>query len=223
MKKCSCRKGKSYKLLVSKEMASLVQLLKKQPALRSFIFELINTYRPTDSERVTAERVFHVVRECYDAGLMSFSMAVELLDLLRAFFLKKTDVRRGNFLEVVLSKRGPIRLKCRVRRLNQCRLYRGRKMVSNKEVDVAFSGPEGLEVHECKANMIRQWRDPLYRRTRKGKKLDFLNSVPDNCGQQTFAFCTGLDGDFAVEYIKRLFRAYGYRNISVAGRREFLK
>ncbi|WP_456426083.1 hypothetical protein [Desulfurobacterium sp.] len=223
MKKCSCRKGKSYRLLISKEMERLFRFMKRYPEVKSCIFVLINTYRPTDSERITAERVFHTVRECYDAGLISFSAAVELLNVLKSFFIKRTDTRRGNFLEVVLSKRGAIRLKGKVRRLNQCRLYRGRVKISDKEIDVAFSGPEGFEIHECKANMIRQWRDPLFKRTKKGRKLGFLNEVARECGQRTFAFCTGLDGSFATEYIKELLEAYGYKNLLVAGKEELIK
>ncbi len=222
MRKCSCRKGKSLKLLISDEMKELFCFMKRYPEVKPFVFALVNTYRPTDSDRVTAERVFHAVRECYELGIFSFAAAGELLSILKSFFLRRTDSRRGNFLEAVLSRRGPVRLKGRVRRLNQCRLYRGRVKISDKEVDVAFSGPEGLEIHECKANMVRQWRDPLYKKTKKGRKLKFLNDVVEECGQRTFAFCTGLDGDFATEYIKELFKAYGYKNLLVAGREDLI-
>ncbi|WP_456395751.1 hypothetical protein [Desulfurobacterium sp.] len=222
MKKCSCREGKSLKLLISDEIEELFHFMKRYPDVKPFIFALVNTYRPTDSDRVIAERIFHTVRECYELGIFSFVAAGELLFILKSFFLRRTDSRRGNFVEVVLSRNGPIRLKGRVRRLNQCRLYRGKMKISDKEVDVAFSGPAGLEIHECKANMVRQWRDPLYKKSRKGSKLKFLNDVVGKCGQRTFAFCTGLDGDFATGYIRELFRAYGYKNLLVAGREDLI-
>jgi len=220
-KKCSCRKGKNFKYLLSCEIENLISFLESHSQLKPFIYELVNLFRPTDSKRVTAERIFHTVRECYDAGIASFYEIEELFNLLKTFFLESTDTRRGDFLEVLLSKKGPLKLKGRYRRINQCRLYKGKDEISGKEIDVAFSGPDGLELHECKANMVRQWRDPLYKRTKKGRKLIFLNSIPQLCKREkVFVFCTGLDGKFAVKYVKNLFERYGYKNIEIAGRED---
>ncbi|SNR73462.1 hypothetical protein [Desulfurobacterium atlanticum] len=221
--KCSCRKGKTLSAITCRELEELFSFLDSRPELKSYVFELINLFRPTDPQRVIAERIFHTVRECYDIGVISFSEAEELLQILKKFFLRSTDTRRGDFLEILLSKRGPLKIKGRYRRINQCRLYKGRKEISPKEIDVAFSGPDGLELHECKANMVRQWRDPLYKRTKKGRKLIFLNSITEVCGSgKVFVFCTGLDGRFATMYVKKLFKRYGYKNIDVAGREELL-
>jgi len=197
--------------------------LEKHREVKPYVLELINLFRPTDSERVIGERVFHTVRECYSNGIVNFFQVEKLLELLKNFFLHSTDSRRGDFLEVLLSKKGALSLNGRYRRINQCKLYKRMMEISAKEIDVAFTGPLGMEVHECKANMVRQWRDPLYKRTKKGRKLIFLNSVKGQCyNGKVFIYCTGLDGDFSVKYIRNLFEAYGYKNISVAGRKELL-
>ena len=94
--------------------------------------------------------------------------------------------------------------------------------LSEKEIDVAFSRNGYLEVHECKSNMARQWRDPLSKRSRRGAKLHFLNSLPQVCTNDRMVIpcCTGLDGELTTKYVRKVFRFYGFKRIKVFGRKE---
>ncbi len=221
--KCSCRKGKKLSTIESSEIEKLINFLKVEPALSPFILDLVNSFRPTDTKEIRAERIFLTVKEIQDIGLLPFHKLEELFKLLKGFFLKKSDEQRGNFLETFLSKSGPVTLRGRYRRTNQCKVFLNGKLLSNKEIDVAFSGKAVLELHECKANMGRQWRDPLSKRGKRGGKLHFLNSLPRICkGKRVVPCCTGLDGEITCKYVRKVLRFYGFRRIKVIGKRELI-
>ncbi|TCK04594.1 hypothetical protein [Phorcysia thermohydrogeniphila] len=219
---CSCRKGKSIKKLESEEIKELLKFLEKEPAIFTFILDLINSFRPTDSKDIRAERVFLTVREIQELGLLDFLQAEELLRILKKFFVQSSDAQRGNFLEVLVSRLGPFTFEGRVKRVNQCKVFLKSRKLSEKEIDVAFSGNGYLEVHECKSNMARQWRDPLSKRSRRGAKLYFLNNLPDVCkgDRQVIPCCSGPDGELTTKYVKKVFRFYGFKRIKVFGRKE---
>jgi len=222
---CSCRKGKKLSSLESREIELLLKFLKENPEAFRLILEVVNSFRPTDSERVKTERVFLAVKDILELGLLSYSKAGKLLHILNEFFVKRSDKQRGNFLEILISKLGPFTFKGKYRRVNQCKVFKGNKKLSDKEIDVSFSGKGTLELHECKANMVRQWRDPLTKKSKKGKKLHFLNSLPKECRgeKEVIPCCSGLDGQIGTEYIRLVFRFYGYKNIVVVGREEIFK
>jgi len=219
---CRCLKGKRLSGIKRGAVKSLIGFIRKHPETFSLLAELVNSFRPTDSDRVIAERIFLTVREMSEIGVLNFRESSELMRLLKGFFLHSTDRRRGDFLEAIVSKLGPFFFSERSRRVNQCKVFKGYRAVSMKEIDVAFSARNFLELHECKSNMGRQWRDPLYPRTRKGGKLDFLNSLKRTCrnGRKVIPVCSGLDGKLSVEAVRQTFREYGYRNIRVMGRGE---
>jgi len=219
---CSCRRGSSIKKLKSKEIEQLTEFLKKEPAIFPSILDLINSFRPTDSEDVRAERIFLTLREIQELGLLDFSEAEELFRILKTFFVKGSDAQRGNFLEALVSTLGPFTFEGRARRVNRCRVFSKGKKISEKEIDVAFSGKGYLEVHECKSNMARQWRDPLSKKSRRGAKLHFLNSLPQVCSNDKTVIpcCSGLDGELTTKYVKKVFKFYGFRKIKVIGRKE---
>jgi len=220
---CSCRKGKRLSSIRSREIDAFLGALSKNPKAFSLLLEVVNSFRPTDSERVKAERVFLAVKDMVELGLIDFSSAEKVLGALRSFFLSG-DRQRGDLLEVLVSKLGPFTFEGKYRRVNQCKVFKKNKKISDKEIDVAFSGKGVLELHECKANMVRQWRDPL-RRGKRGGKLKFLNSLPVECknGKRVVSCCSGLDGEFACQYVRMVFKFYNYRRIEVVGRRELLE
>ncbi|ADY72729.1 hypothetical protein Dester_0070 [Desulfurobacterium thermolithotrophum DSM 11699] len=222
---CSCRKGKSAKKLKTKEIDELLKFLKKNPELFFFIANLVNSFRPIDPERIKAERVFLTVREVHELGLLSFSQSEELFRLLKNFFVEKTDKQRGNFLELLVSILGPFTFKAKNKRINQCKMFKKYKKLSDKEIDVAFSSKEYLEVHECKSNMGRQWRDPLSKKSKKGAKLFFMNELPEVCKskRKVIVCCSGLDGELTTCYVKKVFKFYKFKNIKVIGRKELLE
>ncbi len=220
---CSCRKGKKLSEIESKDINKLIKLLMENPKAFLLILEVVNSFRPTDRERVKAEKLFLAVKDILELSLTDYGKGEEVLKTLKELLLK--DKRRGDFLEVLLSKAGPLTFKGRYKRVNQCRVFKGNRKLSEKEIDVAFSGKEVLELHECKVNMVRQWRDPLRGKNRKGKKLMFLNSLPVECknGKEVIPFCTSLDGKMGIEYVKLLFKFYRFKRIKVAGREELFK
>ena len=220
---CSCRKGKRLSSLLTEEIGEFFRALSKNPKAFSLLLEVVNSFRPTDSPQVKAERVFLSVKDMVELGLISFSSAEKVLKVLKTFF-HSGDRQRGDLLEVLVSKLGPFTFKGRFRRVNQCKVYKKRRKLSDKEIDVAFSGKGILELHECKANMVRQWRDPL-RRGKRGSKLKFLNSLPLECsnGKKIVPCCSGLDGEFACQYVRMVLKFYNYRRIEVFGRRELLQ
>jgi len=219
---CSCRKGKRLSSLLNAEIEEFLRVLSKNPKAFSLLLEVVNSFRPTDPPQVKAERVFLAVKDMIELELISFSSAEKVLKTLKTFFLSG-DRQRGDLLEVLVSKLGPFTFEGKYRRVNQCKVYKKNKKLSDKEIDVAFSGKEVLELHECKANMVRQWRDPL-RRGKRGGKLKFLNSLPIECenGKKIVPCCTGLDGEFACQYIQMVFKFYNYRRIKVLGRKDLL-
>ncbi len=222
--KCSCRKGKKLSTISSPEIEKLFDILRREPALLPFILDLVNSFRPTDTAEVRAERVFLTVKEIQDLHLLPFHRLEELFTILKEFFIRKSDEQRGNFLETLLSKAGPLTFKGRYRRINQCRVFSNRKPLSNKEIDVAFSGKEIIELHECKANMGRQWRDPLTKKGKRGGKLHFLNSLPEICkNKRIVPCCTGLDGELTCKYVSEVLKSYGFGRIKVLGRKELIK
>ncbi len=220
---CSCREGKRLSNLLSREIDTFLKLLSGNPKAFSLLLEVVNSFRPTDSSKVKAERIFLAVKDMVELELIDFASAGRVLRTLKNFFLSG-DRQRGDLLEVLVSKLGPFTFEGRYRRVNQCRVYRKSRKLSNKEVDVAFSGKGTLELHECKANMVRQWRDPLSKRNKRGGKLRFLNSLPLECrnGKRVIPCCSGLDGEFACLYVRKVFRFYSFRRIKVFGRRELL-
>ncbi len=220
---CSCRKGKKLSSLLNAEIEEFLGALSKNPKAFSLLLEVVNSFRPTDPSQVKAERVFLAVKDMVELELIDFASAEKVLKTLRKFFVSG-DRQRGDLLEVLVSKLGPFTFKGRFRRVNQCRVYKKSRKLSDKEIDVAFSGKEVLELHECKANMVRQWRDPL-RRGKRGSKLKFLNSLPVECenGKKIIPCCSGLDGDFACQYVRMVLKFYNYRRIKVFGRRELLQ
>ena len=219
---CSCRGGRSIRKLETEEIKRLLEFLKEEPATFPFILDLMNSFRPTDSEVIRAERVFLTVREIQELGLLSFSRVEELLRILKDFFAGNSDTRRGNFLEVLVSRLGPFTFNGRARRTNQCKVFTKNRKLSEKEIDVAFSGGGYLEVHECKSNMARQWRDPLTRRSKRGAKLHFLNSLPAKCENlgKVIPCCSGPDGELTAKYVRNVFRFYRFKNLRVLGRKE---
>jgi hypothetical protein len=219
---CSCRQGKSIKNIETEEIKELLKFLREEPQVFTFILDLINSFRPTDSERIRAERIFLTVREIQELGLLDFSRAEELLRILKKFFIRSSDVQRGNFLEVLVSRLGPFTFEGRARRVNQCKVFLKSRKLSEKEIDVAFSKKEYLEVHECKSNMARQWRDPLSKRSRRGAKLHFLNNLSNLCTgeRKVIPCCTGPDGELTTKYVKKVLRFYGFKKIKVLGRKE---
>lgn len=220
---CSCRKGKRLSSIRNREIDAFLRTLSKNPKAFSLLLEVVNSFRPTDSQRVKAERVFLAVKDMVELGLVDFSSAEKVLKVLRSFFLSG-DRQRGDLLEVLVSKLGPFAFDGRYRRVNQCKVFKKSRKLSDKEIDVAFSGKEVLELHECKANMVRQWRDPL-RRGKRGGKLKFLNSLSVECkdGKKVVPCCSGLDGEFACQYVHMVFKFYNYRRIKVFGRGELLE
>lgn len=220
---CSCRKGKRLSGLLSREIEQFLKVLSKNQKAFSLLLEVVNSFRPTDSPRVKAERVFLAVKDMVELELIDYASAEKVLRALRAFFLSG-DKQRGDLLEVLVSKLGPFTFKGRYRRTNQCKVYKRNRKVSDKEIDVAFSGKKFLELHECKANMVRQWRDPLTKKSRRGRKLKFLNSLPLECSgeKKVIPCCSGLDGEFACQYVELVFRFYGFKRIRIVGRRELL-
>ncbi|WP_456455510.1 hypothetical protein [Thermovibrio sp.] len=220
---CSCRKGKSLSQIETKEIEKLIKLLKRNPKAFLLILEVINSFRPTDTERVKAERLFLAVKDILELSLIDYSEGGEVLKTLKELILK--DKGRGDFLEVLLSKVGPLTFNGRYKRVNQCKVFKGNRKLSEKEIDVAFSGKEALELHECKVNMVRQWRDPLRGKNKKAKKLLFLNSLPLECknGKEVIPFCTSLDGKMGIEYVKLVFKFYRFNRIELAGRGELFE
>jgi len=222
---CSCRRGERLKRIETAEIRELLRFLRKNPDLFIFVIDLIHSFRPTDSDRIRAERVFLTVREVQELGLLNFSRSEEFFRLLKNFFVRGTDKQRGNFLEILVSTSGPFTFEDRSRRVNQCKMFKKSEKISDKEIDVAFSSKRFLEVHECKSNMGRQWRDPLSKRSKKGSKLHFMNNLPYLCkdDRKVIPCCSGLDGDLTVRYIKKLFSFYKFRNIRIIGRRELFE
>jgi hypothetical protein len=218
---CSCRNGKRISSIESKEIEEFLKFLRKNPKAFSVLAEVVNSFRPTDSQKVRSERVFLAVRDSLELGVLSYRDTEVILKILKGFF-SKSDKERGDFLEVLVSKLGPFTFNGRYRRINQCRVYKGKKKLSEKEIDVAFSGKETLELHECKANMVRQWRDPLSKRSKRGSKLHFLNDLPKECenGKKVVTFVTGLDGRSGCEYVRLVLRFYGFKRVKVLGREE---
>ena len=223
--KCSCRKGQRLSSIESREIERLITFVKENPEAFRLILEVVNSFRPTDSDRVKAERVFLAVKDILELGLLSYSKAEKVLTILKEFFVGGCDKRRGDFLEILISKLGPFTFRGRYRRSNQCKVFKGKRKLSEKEIDVAFSGRGVLELHECKVNMVRQWRDPLNKRGKRGSKLNFLNSLPRECEgeKRVVPCCSGLDGELGAEYVRLVFRFYGYRNIKVIGREEIFE
>jgi len=222
---CSCRKGKRISSIETKKIEELLNCLRENPKAFLLLLEVVNSFRPTDPERIKAERIFLAVKDMLELGLLSYAKAERVLTALKSFFLKGSDKGRGDFLEILVSKVGPITFKGKYRRVNQCKVYKGRKKISDKEIDVAFSGKEVLELHECKVNMVRQWRDPLNKRGKRGGKLNFLNSLPLECknGKKVVPCTTGLDGNLGTEYVRLVLRFYGFKRIKVIGRQELFK
>lgn len=222
---CSCREGKRLRKIETEEIGALLKFLKRNPKLFVFVVDLVNSFRPTDSERIRAERVFLTVREVQELGLLNFSRSEEFFRLLKNFFVSGTDKQRGNFLETIVSVLGPFTFEGKSKRRNQCRVFNGSEKISDKEIDVAFSSKDYLEVHECKSNMVRQWRDPLSKRSKRGSKLHFLNSLPDTCKDErkVVPCCSGLDGDLATLYVKKVFKFYRFNRIVVIGREDLLR
>ncbi|WP_457678032.1 hypothetical protein [Thermovibrio sp.] len=217
---CSCRKGKRLSSIETKEIEELIKFIRNNPKAFKLILEVVNSFRPTDGDRIKTERVFLAVKDILELGLLSYARAEKVLKVLKEFFLKG-DKHRGDFLEILVSKLGPFTFKGRHRRVNQCKVYLGNKKLSEKEIDVAFSGKEVLELHECKVNQVRQWREPLGKRGKRGGKLYFLNSLPVECkGKKVVPCTTGLDGELGSEYAKLVFKFYGYKRIKVLGRKE---
>ncbi|MEO2068150.1 MAG: hypothetical protein ABGX27_01400 [Desulfurobacteriaceae bacterium] len=222
---CSCRGGKSRKHIETQEIQALFRFLKKNPKLFPFVVDLIYTFRPVDKDITRMERVFLTVREIQELGLLKFSESQEFFRILKKFFLNGTDKQRGNFLEILVSAFGPFTFSEKAKRVNQCRMFKKSKNISGKEIDVAFSSKNYLELHECKSNMVRQWRDPLSKRTKKGSKLHFLDNLPKECnnGKKVIPCCTGLDGELTSSYIRKVFRFYRFKNIKVIGRKELFE
>jgi len=222
---CSCREGKRLSLIQTRAIDSLIAFLKENPEAFLLILEVVNSFRPTDTERVKAERIFLAVKDILELGLLSYSKAEKVLKILKEFFIEGSDKQRGDFLEILVSKMGPFTFKGRFKRVNQCRVYKGKEKLSDKEIDVAFSGKEVLELHECKVNMVRQWRDPLTKKGKRGGKLHFLNSLPVVCGgeKRVIPCTTGLDGELGAEYVRLVFKFYGFKRIKVIGRREIFE
>lgn len=222
---CSCRKGKKLSSIETKSIEKLINFLKENPEAFLLILEVVNSFRPTDTERVKAERIFLAVKDMLELGLLSYSRAEKVLKILKEFFISGSDKQRGDFLEILVSKIGPFTFRGKFKRVNQCRIYKGKKKLSDKEIDVAFSGKGALELHECKVNMVRQWRDPLNKRGKRGGKLHFLNLLPQECenGKKVVPCTTGLDGELAAEYIRLVFKFYGFKKIKVIGRREIFE
>ncbi len=221
---CSCRGGKSLGQLTLKEIEKLVEFLRKNPKAFEILSEVVNSFRPTDSEEIKQERAFLSIKDALELGLLNYSDAEKVLRILKEFF-SKSDKIRGDFLEVLVSKTGPFFFKGRFRRNNQCRVFKGKRKLSEKEIDVSFSGREFLELHECKANMVRQWRDPLSKKNKRGGKLHFLNSLPQECknGKKVIPCVTGLDGESGCDYVRIVLELYGFKRIRVVGRKEILK
>ncbi len=219
---CRCLKGKKLRKIKRGTVKELILFIKKHPQIFRLIAELVNFFRPTDPERVIAERIFLTAKEISDLEILDYKDLCRLLKILKEFFLHSTDKRRGDFLEALISKFGPLTYSERYRRVNQCKVYKKTKMISKKEIDVAFSSRNYLELHECKSNMGRQWRDPLYPKTKKGSKLHFLNSLETVCrnGKKVIPVCSGLDGEISVKAVKQTLRRYGYRKIKVIGRND---
>ncbi|SMP15870.1 hypothetical protein SAMN06265339_1460 [Desulfurobacterium pacificum] len=218
--KCSCRKAEKISSLRKDEVKELVAFLKRFPEVANLVLELVNSFRPTESEDKRWKRVFLAIKDMVSFSELPLIEIERLLDLLERFFVKGSDKRRGDFLEVLVSETGPFFFNERSRRLNQCRLFKGRKKISDKEIDVAFVSRNFMELHECKSNMIRQWRDPLTARNKRGKKLIFMDSLVDVCGDErkVFPCCTGFEGKLAVRYLEKLFESYGFNNVRVVGR-----
>ena len=187
--------------------------------------ELVNSFRPDEDEGLRRRRIFLSVKERFLVGGLSVFEVVELLSILEDFFVGRSDKVRGDFLEVLVSKTGPFFFKRKYRRLNQCRLFKGKKKVSDKEIDVAFVGKEFMELHECKVNMVRQWREPLTGKSKRGRKLMFLDSLVLECGadRKVIPCCSGFEGKFGVKYVEKLLRVYSYENIKVVGRRDIVR
>ena len=221
---CSCRKGAKLKNIRSEEIEELLKALSKNPKAFQLILEVVNSFRPTDDPTVKAERLFLSVKDMVELQLIKPSQVEQLFKTLRKLLFSKNDKERGNLLEVLVSKLGPFFFKGPYRRVNQCKVFKGNRKLSDKEIDVAFSGKDFLELHECKANMVRQWRDPLIKKTKRGSKLHFLNSLPAECknGKKVVPVCSGLDGPMAVEYLKLAFRFYRFKNVKIVGRVELL-
>jgi len=222
---CSCRNGKRLSSIQTRQIEKLIDFIKENPEAFRLVLEVVNSFRPTDNERVKAERVFLAVRDILELRLLSYGKAGKVLEILKEFFIEGSDKQRGDFLEILISKLGPFTFRGRYRRNNQCKVFKGQEKLSDKEIDVAFSGREVLELHECKVNMVRQWRDPLNRRGKRGGKLSFLNSLPGECRgeKRVVPCCSGLDGELGTEYVRLVFKFYGYRNIKVIGREEIFK
>ena len=70
---CCCRRGKSIKKIETEEIKQLFTFLKEEPQTFTFILDLINSFRPTDSENIRAERIFLTVREVQELGLLDSS------------------------------------------------------------------------------------------------------------------------------------------------------
>ena len=221
--RCSCREGKKIASLRKNEVRELVSFLKKFPEVAGFVLELVNSFRPTEDEEKRWKRVFLSVKEMVSFSSVSLIEIERLLDLLERFFVKGSDRRRGDFLEVLISETAPFFFKERHRRLNQCRVFKGYKKISDKEIDVAFVSKNFMELHECKSNMIRQWRDPLTSKNKRGKKLLFMNELVNLCDERrVFPCCSGFEGELAVRYLKKLFDSYGINHVRPVGRKEIM-
>ncbi|MEO2083608.1 MAG: hypothetical protein ABGX12_06260, partial [Desulfurobacteriaceae bacterium] len=139
---CSCRKGIELGRIKSEEIEELLKFLKKNPEAFLLILEVVNSFRPTDPPKIKLERLFLAVKDMLELGLLSYSKGSRILRILENFFLENTDKQRGNFLEILVSRLGPFTFSGRFRRVNQCKVFRGRRKLSDKEIDVAFSGKE---------------------------------------------------------------------------------
>jgi hypothetical protein len=118
---CSCRNGKRISSIESKEIEEFLKFLRKNPKAFSVLAEVVNSFRPTDSQKVRSERVFLAVRDSLELGVLSYRDTEVILKILKGFF-SKSDKERGDFLEVLVSKLGPFTFNGRYRRINQCRV-----------------------------------------------------------------------------------------------------
>jgi hypothetical protein len=222
---CKCRGEKRASSIESREIEELLSVIRKSPKTSSLILELVNSFRPTESTRVKSERLFTALKEMVELGHLSYSECEKVSRVLKRFFIDSSDKQRGDFLELLLTKAGPLTFKGRYRRFNQCNIFKGSEAVSGKEIDVAFVGKEVMELHECKVNMVRQWRGNLKRGRKRGDKLRFLEELPDICNgeREVVPCCTSLDGRLGIAYVKLLFKFYGFKRLKLFGRDDLIR
>jgi hypothetical protein len=222
---CSCRKGAQIEKLLSPQVEELLKLLQQNPGAFELLLEVVNSFRPTDPPAVKAERIFLAVKDMVELKLLSPAKIEKVTAALNGLLFSSNEKDRGNLLEVLVSKLGPFYAEFPYRRVNQCKVFKKSRKLSDKEIDVAFSSKRTLELHECKSNMVRQWRDPLSRKSKRGGKLHFLNQLPQLCknGKRVVPVCSGLDGEMAVEYLKLVFKFYRFKQVKIVGREKLLE